>query len=468
MSTIAITKHTIRVESLPRFEALVAEHNKKIAKLNKRHGATLAPMFFTVTATREITAEEVKASVEANDQDAAVRTYAAGTIVADINLSGERPILAGWAIVGVLTATDEGYLVSRVRDAAYADVEPFAKRGGDCDHCKASRRRSTTYLLRSNEASMSNPQLPPAIKVIGSTCLKDFTGHASPALLVAYADYSVCFDAELAELDEDEGDRSYGGGGGGPQRAVALAKFLGYVRAIIRQFGWVAKSRAYETGERATATRAWDELCQVAQLEHAKITNPSHMELYEAQIAKMVPTPTDIEMATADLALVDDTFSANTNNDDFQTNTLAVVRQGYAFGRNLGLAAAITRAADRIRGDVAKRTERATQVDEHFGTVGKRETWRLKCVYTTDIQGGFGVTQLCLFRDKDGRSAKWFNSSRTTLDRGTTYDVKGTVKKHDIYEGKRITMLSRCTISEVKDEAVASAEATVAAAEAAS
>ncbi len=452
MSNLSITKHTIRVESIPRFEQLVVEHNRKILKLNKRHNASLLKMSFTVVATREVTKEEVEAQYDLRGElfDAAVRPYPAGTIVADIHLSGERPILAGWAIAGVLTATDEGYLVSRVRDTNYADVAPFAARGGDCDHCKSSRRRTTTYLLKNGEDA--------SIKVIGSTCLKDFTGHPSPALLVAYADYSVAFDKELEELEDEERESS-GRSGGGGQRAMSLVKYLGFVRSTIRQFGWVSKGQAFKTGERSTSGRAWEDVSTVAQLEWAIGAHPEQEAIYYDQLLKVCPTDVDNEKASEDLSLVDDTFSAEESPDDFQTNTLAVVRQGFAFGKNLGLAAAICRAADRIRGDISKREERAKQVDEHFGTVGLRETWRLKCVYTTDLPGYMGgTTQLCIFVDAAGRKAKWFNSGKFSLDKGTTYDVKGTVKKHDVYEGKCITMLSRCAVTEVP-EASESAEA---------
>jgi len=69
-------------------------------------------------------------------------------------------------------------------------------------------------------------------------------------------------------------------------------------------------------------------------------------------------------------------------------------------------------------------------------------------VFTTVTEGLFGSVQLCIFRDTEGRSAKWFNSSKEEIEKGETYQIKGTVKKHDTWEGKLTTMLSRCKVEE--------------------
>jgi len=299
---LSTTTHTIRVDALPKLETLVGEHNAKISKLNKRHSADLTKMSFKILRTREVTSTEVSARL-IDDEDAATRRRLAGTMVADIEITGEKPVLAGWAIVGILTATDEGYLVSRVRDAKYVDVAPFAKRGGDCDHCKAARRRTTTYLLRTAESQDSNPHLTAtAIKVVGSTCLKDFTGHDSPALLASYADYSVGFDAELEELEDTDNSKS-GWGGGARHGAMPLVKYLAFVRQAVRQHGWLSKGKAYEQGYGIpTATQAMNSVELISNMIRGLAAIPlvgrtpeqdGQFCVFKAQIEASLPTVED-------------------------------------------------------------------------------------------------------------------------------------------------------------------------------
>jgi hypothetical protein len=96
---------------------------------------------------------------------------------------------------------------------------------------------------------------------------------------------------------------------------------------------------------------------------------------------------------------------------------------------------------------------KASGKDEHFGTIGKREVWRLRVVFTKAIDSFYGVTYLHIFVDAEGRQAKWFSSSER-LDKDATYDLKGTVKAHEVYDGRKGTVLSRCKVVKKLEEAV--------------
>ena len=141
--------HVMAVEALPRLEAMVAEHNRRVAKLSRWHKIEISPA--SIKVLRTFQAQRIAADVGSGSwkfvslidapDPKAVRFWA------EVEVSGQRAIISGWEIVASLTLTDAGYLLSPVTGSA-SDYDSHRERGGACDHCKTSRQRSVTYLLR--------------------------------------------------------------------------------------------------------------------------------------------------------------------------------------------------------------------------------------------------------------------------------------------------------------------------------
>jgi hypothetical protein len=132
---------------------------------------------------------------------------------------------------------------------------------------------------------------------------------------------------------------------------------------------------------------------------------------------------------------------------DYEQNLQVVINQGFAFHRNIGLAASVCAAADRIRADrerIFASTLGEKFLNEHFGTIGDRERFVLWCYRVQDLKKQFGTTHLHLFEDAWGRKAKWF-ASTTNLEKGT-YEIEARVKRHEEYQGKRTTVLIDCNV----------------------
>ena len=406
-----ITRHIVAVEALPRLEAMVHEHNLRVDKLAKRHHIEIARATFRTLRTfqaQRISADigsgcwKFVAPADASDPKA-VRFWA------EVEVSGQRAVISGWEIVASLTLTDAGYLLSIVSGSA-GEYAAYRDRGGGCDHCQTSRQRTVTYLLRKGGE----------IKLVGSKCLKDFTGHMSPSVWASYADFLVGFGREISDLEDEED----GGVKKGRRiaEAVAIPQYLAFVAMEIRQHGWLSKSKAWAGGGTPTADAAWEIMLRYPD------------ELTEG----------DRRKAHDDLELVTDTLSAKDSREDYEEHLMAVINQGYAFFRNIGLVASICAAADRIRWDSAQAETRKCEVSEWFGEVGKREVFTLKVVHIQSFDGYFGLSHLHIFVDGRGRKAKWFSSGKC-LEKAI-YEIKATVKKHEVYEDRKETLLSRCVV----------------------
>lgn len=85
-------------------------------------------------------------------------------------------------------------------------------------------------------------------------------------------------------------------------------------------------------------------------------------------------------------------------------------------------------------------------VSQPQGEVGERLDRTLTVKKVTQLENYFGTSTFYLFEDESGNEYCWTTSARQ-LDLGETYEVRGTVKAHQVYKGKKQTVLTRCKIN---------------------
>ena len=228
-----ITRHIVAVEALPRLEAMVGEHNRRVDKLARRHHIEIAHA--TSRTLRMFQGSRIPADIGSGDWKFVPPADATDPRTvrfwAEIEISGQRAVISGWEIVASLTLTDVGYLLSIVSGSS-SEYAAYRDKGGSCEHCRTTRQRTVTYLLRKGGE----------IKLVGSKCLKDFTGHMSPSAWAAYADSLVGFEMEISDLEEEDfGEEESAGQGRRLAEAVPISKYLPFVAMEIRVNGWLSK-----------------------------------------------------------------------------------------------------------------------------------------------------------------------------------------------------------------------------------
>lgn len=159
-----------------------------------------------------------------------------------IEIFGEAPSIKGWKFVSRILHGEDGNILKTVPGEAlppqFRTVVP------QCQHCGYRRRRNDTFVLK-NEATEEYKQ-------VGSNCLSDFLGHASPGLYASFAENMADFSSELSALEDDW----EGGRGGGFSRSIDIRYYLRMVYAIIKRYGWLGRGAASEVGKAATADQA--------------------------------------------------------------------------------------------------------------------------------------------------------------------------------------------------------------------
>lgn len=85
-------------------------------------------------------------------------------------------------------------------------------------------------------------------------------------------------------------------------------------------------------------------------------------------------------------------------------------------------------------------------VSQYQGEVGDRLDRTLTVKKVTQLENYFGTSTFYLFEDESGNEYCWTTAARQ-LELGETYEVRGTVKAHQVYKGKNQTVLTRCKVN---------------------
>jgi hypothetical protein len=340
-------------------------------------------------------------------------------------VDGPSAVIEGWVFVATLDhdadqGADESVgirrapvgtnLINRVGAEAAAAVEAadltsYRHARADCDHCGWKRRRNQTYVLYELATG--------ALRQIGSTCLKDYTGASSAERAASWAEW-------LEALYSDLGGGEYGEpGDGGGRIAFRTDDFLANVAAVTRENGWRSRWSkdgygGFERNHDATADQALANMN--ARKPDIKVTDE---DCEEARIA--------LEWVRDDLAERDEL-------DEFQHNLATYCRADYLPAKGDGFVAYAIEARKREIGTRLEyeRKERVAVESEWIGEPKQRIKGLVFTVtFTKVIDGLYGAKQLTKGHDADGNLLIWWASGGTWLDQGHTYELTATVKAHD-------------------------------------
>ncbi len=341
-----------------------------------------------------------------------------GSHVMGVRVTGPRPCFAGWSLVATLEPLDGGNGVNLIKSVPGAGELPASFRTGtQCDHCVKSRARSETFVVRHEDGRMMR---------VGRNCIADFLGGTSPAnvaLLFTLATDCASFGGDA---DESEG----GWGARGPS-SWDLVNFVGLVIREINANGWVSRSAAQGREVMASADAALDRM----------LGNPF--------TGRKAERADEAELATAKAAIE---HCANLDgSSDFDHNVRAIASSGSVAHKTAGMAAAIYGVHQRhLEREVARREFAKASADSvHVGTAKARLDLTLTVTAVFDAESQFGVTHIHTMVDASGNVFKWFASSER-LAIGIAYTVRGTVKGHGEYKGRKETILTRCKAERVE------------------
>jgi hypothetical protein len=339
-------------------------------------------------------------------------------ICREVTLTGAPTVvLDGWSFVATLEHISgdkgEGTLVHTLPGESVP--QRFHSARGECGHCKASRNRNETFVLRHEDGTYIQ---------VGRQCVEDFLGGHS-AELVAQIFQSKIYANDLAKSFADPDGWLSGNSGGSPRLYADLSAFMPLAAQIVLEHGYVTRAASENSGGtvRATADRASD--AYYGRGEAVEVTEEAEALADRA-----------LEWAKG---LSDEAVAGS----EYMHNVREMAVQGVLSTRHIGLAASIITAYQKAV--APKFGEGSTYV----GAVGDKLTVALTVHRVTEVSG-FGTyhtytpAYLHIMCDAAGNVFTW-KASGTKLDEGKAYVLRGTVKRHSDYKGTAQTVLTRCS-----------------------
>lgn len=382
------------------FKERVRELNKRASRLKSD------PIEYTVTNEKSI--EHVPA-----EQSAGFVNPAYNYEVTKVIVEGKTPRLNGWIVAGKIEHDPEldTNIIYEFGDSKVP--EEFRKKEGCCDHCGVNRPRSKTYILKKDEDT----------KQVGSSCLKDFTGHANPENACNITMFiNECMD------EMDAWDKSFGTIKG----YIAVEPFLNQVAELVLQEGYISARKAEETMTQCTADGARE----------------IYLDADNPKFRRYKPTDQAISLAKEAIEYIKSLD--RDNHDNYVNNLITFTHSGMVkekYTRYLGSAIYF------YQNEMEKKNRQAEDMlnKTHIGTEGEKHCFNatLKGIYKTDSE--FGTIHIHKFRDDDGNNITWYSGTGANIEIDEKYKITATIKKHDYYRDIPCTVIIRPKCEILKD-----------------
>jgi len=407
----------------------VAKHvypllQQKIEKINKRATKNKLP-----NITLEIVGEFMKRIEGDSPKDFREIPYL------KVKVSGDTPRIAGYKFIATIEHQEGGNIIRTVpgeegstKIKAFYEAKPHY-----CDHCKKIRRRIDTFIIKKEDTG--------DLRQIGRNCLADFLGGVDPKAVLWYFDNRN----DILKVVEDA-EKQAGAKGVRAEQFVDIKNLLKVASAVISKRGYISQKKAQEIAAKhdgaGIPTTAQDVRWAVFY------RSPAGMKLSdkEQELLNIADSagPEDEQKAQQVLQWFQALPAEQKQSNEFMHNVDVLVKGGKVNPRNVGYAIALFPVYARAMDQIKPKGEQPKKSNEWIGQPGQKiPATKVNVIRTRVISGQYGSTQIVSMEDEQGNMYVWFNNSANDLDEGKSYTIVGTIKKHDEFNGRKQTHLTR-------------------------
>jgi hypothetical protein len=322
----------------------------------------------------------------------------------------------GWKSLGLVQRKDG--IVQCYFDNADL-IKQYKDTDFHCDHCHKKVHRNSVVILEN---------APGERKVVGTSCVKEFTSGLDGNLIAEANDYMRILEMRNSELDSlmngecDEDSESFF-----ERCGVQTYKVIDVVSAAKR----VIDCRGFEPSDSMNAT--WKFI--IDEYDRTKVENEA---LDAIEWIKSLSE--------------DEVLKSN-----YLFNLRQIIDAGYCTARHFGFLASLIPS---YRKSECKRLRDANYKESNYvGNVGDKLSVKVTYLETYTYDTYFGGSHIHLFMDDNGNIFKWSTGTglRFTvgdtrsndsqwygLDRGAIIQLSGKIKEHSEYRNQKQTVLTRC------------------------
>lgn len=333
----------------------------------------------------------------------------------------------GWHVLGCVQRKD-GILQCFFDNAEL--LNQYKDTDFHCDHCQKRVHRNSVVILE-NENTKER-------KVVGTSCVKEFTRGLDGNLIVSLSDLTEYLKSNVvftqfygknandlncvSDMDEEWfRDR---GLLGGIHRCYDIKKVVSCAASLIREYGF------HSSQEEDKAT--WKFILDTMDRYTSYVTEEDEREAEDA--------------INWILNLNEDEQNASS----YIFNLYQICKNEYCTSRYFGFLASLIPAYRKA--NVSKKVK--VNSSDYVGNIGDKITSKVVITKILCFDSMYGTCYIILMKDSNGNILKWKTSKplNALYKEGTETTVTGTVKDHDEYRGEKQTSLTRCKFSEIVEE----------------
>lgn len=319
----------------------------------------------------------------------------------------------GWTVLGSVSRKT-GILQCHFHDTEL--LKQYHDTDFHCDHCKTNRYRHSVILLENEQGDR---------KLVGSTCVKEFTCGLDGELVVEYAAMLTEIEQrEVEELRNGGDEHAFRDGGGWFKCKYAVERVVACAASLIRRFGFVSVKKASESIDDTTAT---------------KHLIPDTLDHYKLDV-------TEEDEAVAKKAIEwcrwlskDEIFKS-----EYLFNVHEIVKNESCESDHFGMLAALIPAYHNATSEAMSTPHKRS---EYVGEVSDKLKFTAMLSNRQSFDSQFGVLHIYVFEDDDSNVYCWKTSKWYKFEIGDALSIEGTVKEHSEYHGIKQTVLTRCKLS---------------------
>ena len=333
-----------------------------------------------------------------------------------IDVQGPLVKLGDWTTIAYIENIGDHNVVSVFNTEHNHDGKALqvAKEKIVCEHCNINRPRKHSFLLMDGDGTY---------KQVGTTCLKDHTGHDPAAAL---------FLAKLHTVLKNELGDPFGGDSTSLQPVYNVKHVLAIAHYIVEKQGYVSRATADIKNVSATA----DDVGYV--LSHG-FTNADDEKLRNAYEQLLNKASISIEK-----------FLQRAPENAFIMNTQNILSAEFVAAKHLGYVVAVIGAE--LADERKNEQQESASKSNYVGTVGEKITFVGKLVKITPYQNMYGTGYFVHFVDENGNRFVWATSTdmhdaKKQIDKA--FKIACTIKKHDAFNGINQTYVIRAKLVEI-------------------
>lgn len=416
---ISVQEHDVemKLESLTSYK--LERIRAELDNFNKKHALKLGCKPFTLEVIREYIVKE--------------RTNGGyGEIIQvqyfEVLVKGDYPKIGDYEVAGYTEHFKDGNNMVYNVKATENELTKY-RNTITCEHCNHNRYRAYTWILRNT--------ITGELKQVGTTCVKDYTGHDPSSIIRMIAYYR---DMVQAWSDEPSS--------GGRSSEISIRWCVAAVVYLTGtlNMSYVSKSKAMEVDQTATAHILISKWFFKPYTDKRTGRTMHFVDVWGFDI---LPSDSDYEKADTIIAWAKDHpsqadywYSVKT----LLSNTGDLIDSKYT-GYLASIPAAHHREVEAVSDtrNNGKSEKTAAKISEHVGQIKERLELTLTLNKVFSVDTNFGIADIMLFSDEQGNVFKWFTTSAAQSEwpKDAMFRVKATIKDHCEYKGVKQTAINR-------------------------